>query len=214
MSKIYKPARALYDTWFCGNDASQYAKENGYLDYATFSKAFDAVQIDAESLFRAEEMLGGYPEPVGTRPDYSDEIDELREQADKIDEDADDSDLDADDLEEQADDADEDGNGADADELRKQAEKKRARADELRAEAEKLRDKADELEEEQDEEPEIFQYFIVSPNGAEMIQDYTDDPLFYLEKLDMYIWGVTHWGTSWDYVLTDIRLNAGEEIFK
>ena len=24
---------------------------------------------------------------------------------------------------------------------------------------------------------------------------------------DLYIWGVTHWGTSWDYVLTDIRYN-------
>ena len=26
----------------------------------------------------------------------------------------------------------------------------------------------------------------------------------YLEELDMYIWCVTHWGTAWDYVLTDI----------
>lgn len=33
----------LYGTTFCGNEASDYAKENGYLDYATFAKAFDAV---------------------------------------------------------------------------------------------------------------------------------------------------------------------------
>ena len=26
------------------------------------------------------------------------------------------------------------------------------------------------------------------------------------EKLDIYIWAVTHFGTSWDYVLTDIKL--------
>lgn len=197
MSKNYKPARALYDTWFCGNDASQYAKENGYLDYATFAKAFDAVQIDAEALFRAEEMLGGYPEPVGTRPDFSDEIAELREQADEIEEKAEALDYEAD-----------EAYNADDDERSDELTRK---ADELRAEAEKLRDKADELEAEQDEEPEIFQYFIVSPYGAEMIQDYTDNPLFYLEKLDMYVWGVTHWGTSWEYVLTDIKLNQGME---
>lgn len=199
MSKTYKPARALYDCYFCGNEASDYAKENGYLDYATFAKAFDAVQIDAEALFRAEEMLGGYPEPVGTRPDFSDEIDELREQADEIDEKA-----------EALDDEADEAYNADDDERSDELSRK---ADELRAEAEKLRDKADELEAEQDEEPEIFQYFIVSPYGAEMIQDYTDNPLFYLEKLDLYVWGVTHWGTSWDYVLTDIKLNQGMEAF-
>lgn len=33
----------LYGTTFCGNEASDYAKENGYLDYATFVKAFNAV---------------------------------------------------------------------------------------------------------------------------------------------------------------------------
>ena len=33
----------LAGTYFCGNEASDYAKENGFLDYATLSKAFDAV---------------------------------------------------------------------------------------------------------------------------------------------------------------------------
>ena len=60
---------------------------------------------------------------------------------------------------------------------------------------------------------EIFQYFIISDNGAEILKDYTNEIVFYNEALDMYVWGVTHWGTSWDYVLTDIRLNCGEEAF-
>ena len=31
----------------------------------------------------------------------------------------------------------------------------------------------------------------------------------------MYVWGVTHWGTSWDYVLTDIEIApTNEEIVK
>ena len=61
------------------------------------------------------------------------------------------------------------------------------------------------------EEQEIFQWFIVSDNGAQMIQDYTDEILYYHEDLDVYLWGVTHWGTSWDYVLMDIPCNCGYE---
>ena len=33
----------------------------------------------------------------------------------------------------------------------------------------------------------------------------------YNETLDIWLWGVTHYGTSWDYVLTNIRCNAKEE---
>lgn len=35
--------KKLYSKYFCGNEASAYAQEHGYLDYATFAKAFDAV---------------------------------------------------------------------------------------------------------------------------------------------------------------------------
>lgn len=62
-------------------------------------------------------------------------------------------------------------------------------------------------DEEADEYKEIFQWFIVSIPGAEMIQDYTDEILFYNEELDIYLWGVTHFGTIWDYVLMDIPCN-------
>jgi hypothetical protein len=71
-----------------------------------------------------------------------------------------------------------------------------------------LEEQIDELEREQDEQPEIFQYYIVSATGAEILQEYTNDPLFYIDYLDMYIWGVTHFGTSWDYVLTDVKLEV------
>ena len=62
-----------------------------------------------------------------------------------------------------------------------------------------------------EEEREIFQWFIVSDNGAQMIQDYTDEILYYHEELNIYLWGVTHLGTSWDYVLMDIPCNCGYE---
>ena len=55
-------------------------------------------------------------------------------------------------------------------------------------------------------EDEIFQYYIISEYGYEFLTEHTDEIVFYNEKLDVYLWGVTHFGTSWDYVLTDIKL--------
>lgn len=52
----------------------------------------------------------------------------------------------------------------------------------------------------------IFQDYIISESGYRFLAEYTDEIVFYNEKLDLYIWGVTHFGTSWDYVLTDIKL--------
>lgn len=193
-----RKSRAVYGNHFYGNEASDYGKEQGFVDYRTFSKAFDAVMNN--SIMQELESAGYYFEPVQDgSSDYSDEIDELREEADDLE-------TQADDLEEEADDEEETENQEHADELRAQAEN-------LRNLAEEKRDRADDLETEQ-EPPEIFQFFIVDDAGAEIIQEWTDDPLFYCSALDMYIWGVTHWGTSWDYVLTDIRLNAGEDVFK
>lgn len=51
---------------------------------------------------------------------------------------------------------------------------------------------------------EIFQFFIIDENGAEILQNWTDEIVYYNEELDMYVWGVTHFGTAWDYVLTNI----------
>ena len=72
------------------------------------------------------------------------------------------------------------------------------------AEIDELQERIDELEQEQDNNPEIFQYFIISDNGAKILQELTNEIVYYLPVIDCYVWGVTHWGTSWDYVLTDI----------
>ena len=53
---------------------------------------------------------------------------------------------------------------------------------------------------------DIFQYYIIDNWGVEILSNYTDEIIFYNEKLDVYLWGITHWGTSWDYVLTDIKI--------
>lgn len=69
-----------------------------------------------------------------------------------------------------------------------------------------LNDRITELESEQDDEPEVFQWFIVDDWGARLLQD-INEIVYYNETLDMYLWGVTHYGTSWDYVLTSIAID-------
>ena len=58
----------------------------------------------------------------------------------------------------------------------------------------------------------IYQEYIISQAGADFLKKYTDENVFYNCKLNMYVWGITHYGTSWDYVLTDIEIpNKGTE---
>lgn len=56
---------------------------------------------------------------------------------------------------------------------------------------------------------EIYQYYIISEYGYRFLKRYTDEIVYYHEDLDMYLWGITHFGTSWDYVLTDILVVEG-----
>lgn len=59
-------------------------------------------------------------------------------------------------------------------------------------------------------EREVFQWYIVDDNGADILTELTDEIVYYNDDLDLYVWGVTHFGTSWDYVLTDIRIEVDE----
>lgn len=124
----------LAGKYFCGNEISNYGKEHGFLDYDTFSRAFDHVLNN--SIFEFGQGIGyGWELVNGLDFDYE--------------------------------------------------------------------------EEEIIEEPEVFQWYIVSDSGAQIIQDYTNEILYYHDELDIYLWGVMHWGTGWDYVLTDIPCNCG-----
>lgn len=58
---------------------------------------------------------------------------------------------------------------------------------------------------------EVYQYYIISEYGYKFLEDYTDEIVYYNPELDMYVWGITHFGTSWDYVLTDVRLVSENE---
>ena len=52
---------------------------------------------------------------------------------------------------------------------------------------------------------DIYQYYIVSDNFAEYIKQFTDEILYYHNELDLYVWGITHFGTSWSSVDIDIK---------
>ena len=76
----------------------------------------------------------------------------------------------------------------------------------LENEINEINNQIEQLENEQDNEPEVFQWFIVDDWGARKLQE-IDEIVYYNETLDMYLWGVTHYGTSWDYVLTSIKID-------
>ena len=52
-------------------------------------------------------------------------------------------------------------------------------------------------------EDDIFQFYIVDEAGAEILER-IGEIIFRNEELDLCVWGVTHFGTSWDYVLTNV----------
>lgn len=52
----------------------------------------------------------------------------------------------------------------------------------------------------------VMSDYIISEYGYSFLAEYTDELVFYNETLDVYIWAVTHYGTSWDYVLTNVKL--------
>ena len=67
-------------------------------------------------------------------------------------------------------------------------------------------------DEENDQYIDIYQYFIVDFSSwtYEFMEKYKEQLgkefiLYYIDELEIYILGVTHFGTGWDYVLTDIE---------
>lgn len=53
---------------------------------------------------------------------------------------------------------------------------------------------------------EIYQYYIISDDLANRLIKYTNEIVYYHNRLDIYILGVCHYGTSWSYILTDFEL--------
>lgn len=56
----------------------------------------------------------------------------------------------------------------------------------------------------------VMSDYIISEQGYKFLSKYTDELVFYNYHLDMYIWAVTHYGTAWSHVLTNVKLVEGE----
>lgn len=77
----------------------------------------------------------------------------------------------------------------------------------------------DDYDEENGEYLEFYQYFIVDYDSWRLDQykEYLKDTkkesditIWYDNKLDIYILGVSHWGTSWRYVPTEIEVDCND----
>ena len=51
---------------------------------------------------------------------------------------------------------------------------------------------------------DVYQTYIIDAAGAEYLQDHTDEIVYYNEELGLYLWGITHFGTPWTGVYTEI----------
>ena len=182
--------------YFYGNKISDYGVEHNRVDYAALAKSFDAVLCNDITKFFYNDVCGEYcePEQVNGFIDNSDETDELQEQIDELQEQIDDKQNELYEMEPETDD--------DVEQY-KQLEKE---IEKLQEAADNISDQIDELEREQDEQPEIYQYYIISDSGYHTLKYHTNEIVYYIEPLDTYVWGVTHCGTSWDYVLTNIKI--------
>lgn len=67
-----------------------------------------------------------------------------------------------------------------------------------------------ELDEDEDDDTQyyidVFQYYIIDERNL-FIANLLNEPVYYNYDNDLYLLGITHYGTGWDYVLTDINLN-------
>ena len=60
--------------------------------------------------------------------------------------------------------------------------------------------------EETDQYKEIYQYYIINESDYQTLSNCTNELVYYSEELDIYLWAIDHFGTGWDYVLTDIKI--------
>ena len=174
----------LYGRNFAGNEISDYGQKHHRVDYGTLAKAFDCIRVG--------NLMDIYP-------DFDDEWDVE--------------------------------NGlryyyTDSDENQYSYDEAQSLIAELSAELDELND-LEELSAEQEERKEkieedieslqeiqfkeYYDYFIISATGADILKYWTNEYVIYSEKLDLYVWGVDHCGTSWDYVLTEIEFKDEEE---
>lgn len=54
------------------------------------------------------------------------------------------------------------------------------------------------------DEEDVYQLYIISERGAEFLEMWTDEIVYYDYELDLYVWGINHFGTPWNGVPCEI----------
>lgn len=176
---------------YYGNKISDYGLENNRVDYGTLAKAFDTVLNN--EIYSKISGLGYYWEPYSGNEYYYESSNgdwlspqERDEYVDELQEELDDLEYESDEIEPES-----------------------RRYEEIQTRIREINDDIGALEDAH--YYDIFQYYIISDAGARVLSEDTDEIVLYNEEFDIYLWCVTHYGTSWDYVLTDIECNVGYE---
>ena len=168
--------------YFYGNEISAYGMEHNRVDYATLAKAFDAVLCNSITELFYSTVNGEYVEPEQVNG-FIDNSELIEAKQEQIEA-----------LENTLENAFDDEHII-----------------YINSEIETIQEQIEELEREQDETPDIYQYYIISDSGYNILKYHTNEIVYYIPVLDIYVWGVTHCGTSWDYVLTDIKIEEDEQ---
>lgn len=226
--------KTIFNDNFYGATISNYGRENGYVDYKALKDSFNAVMCNSILSVCADdwEQIHGFidnSEKIEELDNKKDELEEIQSNINDMLEKLDDVENAIYDFNEaikykdfEYEDADEVTHDFDIDEavtelesldLWEIRENLESYDSEIAEEIERLEAEKEQLENEAVslENAEIFQYFIIDGNGADILQHWTNEIVFYNSELDMYVWGITHFGTAWDYVLTDIKCETFEE---
>lgn len=173
--------------YFFGNEISSYGQKNGYVDYFTLAKAFNHVMCN-NIITRLNNEVGYFEPYCGLEEYYEHDGEEYS--ANELEDMISETEGKISEIEEEIEDNEENG--------------------ELKEELEELNKQLEEMNEALNNPcyADIYQYFIIDSSGAEILANWTNEIVYYNEELDMYVWCVTHWGTSWNYVLTNIRCNV------
>lgn len=199
--------------YFFGNKVSDYGLKNGYIDYGTLAKAFDCILNN--EIMQATNEVCGYWEPVSGYVDNYEKICEKEDELDNLNFCLANREEDIESFEYILANPDEYPHYyysfSELLNLKKEIEENKKEIADLKEEIAEVEEEIKELEEEDNSNAEIFQWYIISGNGATILEDYTNEIIYYNNELDLYLWGVTHFGTSWDYVLTDIKIELDEQ---
>lgn len=175
---------------FYGHEISPYGKENNRVDYGTLASCFECIlnnYVFNETGFENWEKVSGFV-------DNSDEIEELEEKLEE--------------KQERLGELNNLVNEFDDDSARVQLE-----IEELEEQIEELVEQIEELEDEENGYfDEVYQQYIVDAAGAEILEK-VNQTVLYNEDLDMYLWNIYHFGTSWSHVLTDIPIVTADEFY-